>query len=121
MHINSTNNLNRLSNHQVTPCYRYNLFSNITPYYSCFLHSAAGRICPLHYQAEASKSVEEEASGSCTTELVETEIGLPSNCSMILPSISVKIFLNSSSLTNFPSSASSILKASLTILSICKD
>nr|GMC85350.1 X intrinsic protein [Ipomoea batatas] len=68
---------------------------------------------------DGSNSVDAEARGSCTTELVETETGLPSNCSIIAPSTSVNSFLNSSSLTIFPSSASTIFNASLVILSIC--
>ncbi|RYR69683.1 hypothetical protein Ahy_A03g016239 isoform F [Arachis hypogaea] len=65
------------------------------------------------------RSEEEEPRGSCTTELEETDMGFPSSCNIILPSISVNSFLNSSSLTIFASSAFIILNTSPITLSIC--
>lgn len=66
------------------------------------------------------RSVEDKSSGSCTTEFEETDMGFPSNCNIMLPSISVNSFLNSSSFTTFASSAFTILKTSPITLSICK-
>lgn len=63
--------------------------------------------------------VEEVDMGSWTTVLVETAIGLPSNCSMMAPRISVSSFLNSASFTAFRSSAFAILNASFTTASTC--
>lgn len=64
-------------------------------------------------------SAEEVDMGSWTTVLVETPIGLPSNCSMMAPRISVSSFLNSASSTAFISSAFAILNASFTTASTC--
>jgi hypothetical protein len=83
-----------------------------------FLYSSLGEDT-IGDRGVAGNRDEEVDIGSWTTVLVETEIGLPSNCSMIAPRISVSSFLNSASSTATPSSALAILNAPFTTASTC--